>query len=174
MARALPVLGLDPERSMEANAALIIPVRISELLAWERYIKDPRRVPELHEMRIAAKRLRYTLEIFAPFFAPGLKQAIDQIKGVQEFLGKIHDADVLVPELARHMLAALPRGKASETIKGVYSGDYASAQGLLTLILHRQEEREELYRKFLAGWGRLRAEQFFEQLNSLVKSKGTP
>ena len=95
MAKPLNVLGIDPENTIRANFALIIPVRIAELYAWERWIRDPARVTELHQMRIAAKRLRYTLELAAPYFGPDVAAAIREVKNLQELLGTIHDADVL-------------------------------------------------------------------------------
>jgi len=50
---------------------------------------------ELHELRIAAKRLRYTLEIFQPILPGGAADAIDDLKHLQDELGFVHDRDVL-------------------------------------------------------------------------------
>ena len=66
MPKPQPVAGLEPGASVLFNAALIIPVRVAEVLAWEAPSLLGATVFELHQMRIAAKRLRYTLEIFEP------------------------------------------------------------------------------------------------------------
>ena len=50
---------------------------------------------ELHELRIAAKRLRYTLELFEPALPGGAAEAIDDLKHLQDELGFVHDRDVL-------------------------------------------------------------------------------
>jgi CHAD domain-containing protein len=61
---------------------------------------DPTEVVALHDMRIAAKRLRYILEITGPVFGPYAKTATRMIKDLQELLGEIHDCDVQVPGTA--------------------------------------------------------------------------
>ena len=48
-------------------------------------------------MRIAAKRLRYVLEITGPCFGPEAKAARDAAKRLQGVLGEIHDCDVMLP-----------------------------------------------------------------------------
>ena len=62
-------------------------------------------------MRIAAKRLRYTQEIFAPCFPDKeYKWLSDQVKSVQEQIGEIHDADVRGP-LFQDFVAAHAAGR---------------------------------------------------------------
>ena len=51
-----------------------------------------------HEARIAAKRLRYLLEPFAPELAGGGK-LVDRLELLQDVLGEIHDAHVFADEL---------------------------------------------------------------------------
>jgi hypothetical protein len=170
MARALPVVGVDPEASNVENAALIIPVRMAELLAWERHAYDPDRVYELHQMRIAAKRLRYTMELFAPFYGPAFTKAIGAIKEIQEDLGIIHDADVLVPEIEAFLRAELkPRKKRKMQVDGVHAVDLDGAAGLVQLCRRKRDERDDRYRKFLATWNRLRTEGFFESIRAMLR-----
>ncbi len=58
-------------------------------------------------MRIAAKRLRYVLEITGPCFGPYADEAGERTKELQDLLGEIHDCDVLVPRM--HELLAQTR-----------------------------------------------------------------
>lgn len=67
---------------------------IMELIGHDIYLQDSGNVNELHQMRIAAKRLRYTMETFETWFPEVLPKAIKQIKNIQELLGDIHDCDV--------------------------------------------------------------------------------
>ena len=68
MAKPRPVPGLDPDRRLRPNARRILAVRIEEVYAYDGAIADAENVAELHDMRIAFKRLRYLLEIFAVAF----------------------------------------------------------------------------------------------------------
>jgi hypothetical protein len=172
LARPQPIAGIDPEKPLLANAALIIPVRIAEMVAWERYIDDPDNILELHEMRIAAKRLRYTLEIFAPAIGEGMPAIINVMKMLQDHLGVIHDADVLVPELELHLRSLLqPRGKHRKAPVGVHSVDLEGAAGIITLCRNKRSERDVRYEKFIAAWQQLREEGFFDSVNDLVRQR---
>jgi len=46
---------------------------------------------ELHKLRIAAKKLRYTLELFADLYGPAAEDWLKRIRGVQSLLGSIND-----------------------------------------------------------------------------------
>lgn len=164
-ARSRPAYRAD--RPLSANAMRAIADRIDELLALERYIRDPLRVPELHAMRIAAKRLRYTLEIFEPFYAGRMAAPIAQVKSVQELLGAIHDADVLVPELLQFLRRHLRPAAGARCTAGVYGADLDSALGVLTLCIATVAERKRLYGEFLKEWRVLRRSRFFSELRDL-------
>ncbi len=45
----------------------------------------------LHEFRIAAKRFRYALELFAPLYGPSFDQRLRQLKKLQDDLGQLND-----------------------------------------------------------------------------------
>jgi CHAD domain-containing protein len=68
--------------------------RLTEVLEFESFMRDPGNVDQLHQMRIAAKHLRYSMEAFAPLYPSKLRKPIKTIKSVQEMLGDIHDCDV--------------------------------------------------------------------------------
>ena len=98
------------------NAEHLISQRLDEMLAFEPYLANPDNVYELHEMRIAAKRLRYTMEIFQDVYTlytnvgPEFGKALKAVKALQEHLGVLHDADVLVPQLLEHTARVLQAG----------------------------------------------------------------
>lgn len=153
MRRADVVHGVEPNGTIADNAALIIAARVQELLEWERWARDPARVNELHRMRIAAKRLRYTLELFEPVVGKSLSEAIEAMKEVQELLGSIHDLDVLTPKLVAEMCNAFRRGRKPETWM---TADYAGLMGLAALCRRKHSQRKALHRRFLTAWRTLR------------------
>ncbi len=104
MAKARPVAGLHPHASLALNAGAIVAVRVAEMFDFAHAIGDPAQDKNLHNMRIAAKRLRYTLEMFRPALTDDGPPLIDAVKEVQERIGAIHDADVL-DGIARRRLA---------------------------------------------------------------------
>ena len=148
MAKALPVFAVSPQGLLADNAPLILHTRLEELYRFAPFIADPSRTEELHAMRIAAKRLRYTLEIFAPCF-PGkdYQWLTSQVKSIQEQIGEIHDADVREP-LFRAFIQAHAAKRPEIRV------------GLENLARAEHTKRARLYRKFLACWSKLQTQNF--------------
>jgi len=55
----------------------------------------------LHSVRLAAKRIRYTLELFRPCYGPGLESRIAGLRSLQQVLGDINDCAATGRLLAR-------------------------------------------------------------------------
>jgi CHAD domain-containing protein len=75
---------------------------------------------ELHKVRIAAKKLRYGLELFLGLYGPAAEDAMRRIRGVQTLLGNINDCRAvrsLVSSLPGHakVAAALRRKQRRKT-----------------------------------------------------------
>ena len=97
--KARKVKGLDPAGTLGDNAEQIVRVRLDELCSFMPNALDPAEVVALHDMRIAAKRLRYVLEITESCFgeeAVAVRRAARELQGV---LGDIHDCDVMLPRV---------------------------------------------------------------------------
>ncbi len=120
VAKPRPVKGLDPDRRIRPNARQVLAVRIDEVYSFDGLVADPANVKELHDLRIACKRLRYLLEIFAIAFAEDLEPFIDEVKGLQDLLGDIHDCDVQIPMLEEHL--AWLAGREGEAARRVVAG----------------------------------------------------
>ena len=163
MAKALPLYAVNPRESLRSNAPLMLHTRLEELYQFSPYISDPTNVEELHNMRIAAKRLRYTMEIFQPCF-PGkdFSKLYDQVKSVQEQIGEIHDRDVRGPLLQAFLSARV--------------GDRPEIRaGRERLIQSQQSERAKLYRGFVLYWNKLQKQGFKRLfLQILVQSEPEP
>jgi hypothetical protein len=105
MARARTVHGLKPKGGVRANARRIIAVRTAEFFALAPFLTDAANVAQLHDMRIAAKRLRYALELFADVLDADAAACIDLVKEFQDVVGDIHDHDVHADILRDHLEA---------------------------------------------------------------------
>jgi CHAD domain-containing protein len=124
---------------------------------------DPAEVVALHDMRIAAKRLRYILEITGPCFGPYARTATRMTKELQDLLGEIHDCDVQVPEtlaFAERLTAAdaaalrAAAGDAPDLDPALlkqapHMRDHA---GLAALETHLRARRLLLFDRFLELW----------------------
>jgi len=139
--------------------------RIEELLAFERYISDPTRITEHHEMRIAAKRLRYTMEIFSDLYPDGLKKAIREIKKLQDYLGDMHDCDVWLDILPGFM-------EEEEARVASFFGHTGFMRfirpGLLHLADDRRSRRNELYELFALHWKGMKEDTLFEDIRQTI------
>lgn len=84
----------DAAASCLANARRVLPRMVSELVALGRSICAGEPAPqELHRLRLAGKRLRYSLELFRGLYGPELDGLLDTLKSVQTILGDISDCD---------------------------------------------------------------------------------
>ncbi|MEA1951565.1 MAG: CHAD domain-containing protein, partial [Planctomycetota bacterium] len=68
--------------------------RLAELQSYEDSLASSKDKKRHHEMRIAAKRLRYTMEIAAPVYRGRLDKSLKVVKRLQVLLGDIHDCDI--------------------------------------------------------------------------------
>lgn len=97
--KAREVDGLDTTAALRPNAARIVHTRLDELRSFAASALEPSASTAQHDMRIAAKRLRYVLEVVAPCFGPEASAARDAAKQLQGVLGEIHDCDVMLPDV---------------------------------------------------------------------------
>lgn len=187
MARARKVKGIDCKQSVVVNARKIIEVRLQEMLGFGQYAGDPTRIEEIHNLRIAAKRLRYTLEMFRFAFPKELADLISEVKEIQEHIGNMRDADVMIERVtgiidrenaARkerlHQIAqATTRGTPAQRhqrIRSAVSAPTAARDevALYTMIAHRAGERDDAYLQFVRAWERFEASDFPTRLRVLV------
>ena len=171
MSRALPIWKLtDPDGSLRASAPVVL-VRLQELLDLAESSRDEDNVEALHDLRIAAKRLRYTMEIFAPALGAEAVELLQTVEALQERLGAIHDLDV------RHvlLLKSLARERAREQKKADKRTPVrVSAEvGLLPLLAATTEERSGLFGDLQSFWDASTSEAFAADLTRLVSGGET-
>jgi hypothetical protein len=181
--KARRVKGLDPAAPLADNAQRIVGLRLEELCDFVPAVLDPARVTELHDMRIAAKRLRYVLEVTAePCFGPYARTAGKRAKELQDLLGEIHDCDVQLPRV-QALVAELRDADADELRRR--AGDapdldpalaarlpHAAAWGgLMALETYLRARRDLLYGRFTTLWRDLEREGFRPRLEYAIAER---
>jgi len=147
------------------TAYRVISERILDIFSYERYIPDPEEVSKHHEMRISAKQLRYTIEIFRDLYPDRLKEEIQSIKHLQDLLGDLHDCDVWLEVLP----AFLEEEEARVTAFFGHSGFMQVIRpGIIHLARDRRIRREDLYRSFAAYWETMKSEGLFDRLRQKI------
>jgi CHAD domain-containing protein len=81
------------------NVGRIVAARLDELRGFADAALSPGASEAQHDLRIAAKRLRYVLEIFAPCLGGGAKAARDAAKRLQSVLGDLHDCNLMLTKV---------------------------------------------------------------------------
>ena len=97
--KARKVKKLDPTETLAYNAARIVRTRTDELRSFASEALAPGATDAQHDMRIAAKRLRYVLEVTGFCFGAPAERALRSARKLQDLLGEIHDCDVMLPRL---------------------------------------------------------------------------
>ncbi len=86
--------------------------RLREMEKMSSNLYKPFRIEPLHEMRIAAKRLRYALELFDQCWGHTISVYAKRAARLQSALGQVHDCDVWIESFGEHIVEA---GKNKET-----------------------------------------------------------
>jgi CHAD domain-containing protein len=120
----------------------------------------PFKTKPLHRMRLAAKRLRYSLELFAPCWSEPLRAFAKEIAKLQTSLGELHDCDLWII-----VLGASLRDSGTEST-GEQAQEVRSA--LIWLMDYFVKERAENYRAALARWHEWETTGFLIRLQDLV------
>ena len=124
MAKAKPIPDLTADDAYAEAAAKVVSVRGAELAAHAQGVLDTGDIERVHDMRVATRRLRATLEIFEPCFpAKAYGQALTVVKRLADALGERRDRDVAIAALHNfndQMAAPDRRGVASliEQLRG--------------------------------------------------------
>jgi hypothetical protein len=175
--RARKVKGLDAEGPLAGEALKIAATRIDELWSFADAARDPAEVRALHDMRIAAKRVRYLLELVGPCLGPAAARGAKRAKALQGLLGEIHDCDEMLPLVRAHVKrlraqdAAAVRAAAGEAddVEPRAAGaapNRTRYRGLESLQAYLGARRSVLHARFLREWAKLEKRGFRERLET--------
>jgi CHAD domain-containing protein len=109
MAKARDIPGLHAHLSYREAAARTVAVRAQELFEHAEGVLDTSDIERVHDMRVASRRLRAVLEIYAPCFPrTQFKPLLKEVKDLADALGERRDPDVLLDRLTT-LEDALPK-----------------------------------------------------------------
>ncbi|MGB9175242.1 MAG: CHAD domain-containing protein [Methanoregula sp.] len=144
-------------------AALRIRKRLSTLLSYDPWVLHPEAVAEHHATRIAAKKLRYTMEIYGTLYRNNLKKPLARVKKMQEILGDIHDCDVWIDHITTILLRERTLLRSE---KDTGRPDTTTLSSLKVLLRNRDTERKRRYRQFVRYWQTLIRVQLWDELRA--------
>ncbi len=148
------------------KALVHITSRLDEMFTHEASVYIPENIEEHHAMRIAVKRLRYTMGVFSPLYEGELENQLVVCKKLQDSLGDLHDCDVWMDYLPRFMEE-----------ERAYSLDYFGQDdsfgilepGLRHLQQHLRERRSAFYEEFVAYWKDIQEQNIWNDLKQFVQ-----
>ena len=107
MAKARQVPGLDGDDPFRVAAAKVVSVRDDELFEQSVNVLDTSEIERVHDMRVATRRLRAVLEIFAPCFERTLLRGVlGDVRSLADALGERRDPDVHI-DMLQHFASAV-------------------------------------------------------------------
>jgi len=102
VAKAAPIPGLAPRTRFGDAAAAAVELRSAEVFEHARGVLDVNDIERVHDMRVATRRLRAVLEVFAACFPNKRhRRLLAEVKALADALGERRDPDVAIEELAK-------------------------------------------------------------------------
>ncbi len=133
---------------------------LENLLNLGAHLYHPFNVAELHDMRIAAKRLRYTIELFVACWGERIEPFAEEIARMQSFLGEAHDCDIWIDDLGKRLAREQENAAASES-------EHQTAVWLLSEFV---KKRFKEYRSALHLWSEWETNAFAEQIREIIQA----
>ncbi|HEX2269033.1 MAG TPA: CHAD domain-containing protein [Pyrinomonadaceae bacterium] len=139
-------------------SADVIGERLKELEALSNSLYKPFEVESLHEMRIAAKRFRYALELFQQCWGRALTGYAKSAAQMQKALGDLHDCDIWIDSIGEQVNEARKK-KHDDQI-----------EGLIWLLSHFVKLRTKHLRQAYDLWREWEAKDLGDQLRQTFQS----
>lgn len=160
----LSALPLDFFQVLE-KAKWRISFRLDDFLAMEKWVRLENEILKHHEMRICAKKLRYTMEVFAPLYKNKLVDEIGTMKTFQDVLGEMHDYDVWIAQIPK--FTSTSKNKI-ETAWNNRDTSFKAKQDLLKFLTYVKEKRKDCYQQFVNLWDKSQKNNFFGNLRKVT------
>jgi CHAD domain-containing protein len=149
--------GIKANDPMAEAGRKILRFHFAHMLSHEKGTRLGEDIEELHDMRVATRRMRAAFEVFGPFFKPkAAKKHLKGLRAIGRVLGRVRDLDVFM-EKAGHYLETTPQSE---------------RPGLEPLLNAWQRERSIERDKVLAYLDSEGYWQFKQDFNDFVSTPG--
>lgn len=146
--------GFDCDEPFGLAAARVVEVRAGEVFEHSDGVLDMNEIERLHDMRVATRRLRAALEVFAPCFPRKRhRKALKRVKVLADALGERRDRDVAIESLG---------GFANEAPEG----DRTAVAALIERLSEEQRQANEALAPYVTS---KRLRKLRRRLDKLVK-----
>jgi len=150
---AIKEASADAEKISFSDAAgQMVAANLDEMLDLAPRLYKPFKRNGLHKLRIAAKRIRYSLELAALCSGPDAKKLAKEVSRMQDFLGELHDCDIWIDELSKRLT-----GEPDEN-------EREAAAWLLPLFVRKQNKE---YLSAIDLWEQWRKNDLVERIKAL-------
>jgi hypothetical protein len=177
--KARKIKKLDPRTPLVENAARIVSARLDEMRRFAPAALEHEHSRDQHDMRIAAKRLRYILEATDFCFGKPAKTAARRARDLQDLLGELHDCDVMLPRVESHLAelraedALAVRERAGDAADldprlAARARHRTAYRGLEVLAVYLEARRRLLFDRFLWFWAEQERLGTWEHLDRTV------
>ncbi len=93
-------IGVLPDDGLPEAARKVLSYHFARLRAKEKSVREGSNAEDLHDMRVAARRMRAAWRVFDEAFAPGTTRKLRRrLRGLSDRLGAVRDLDVLIEHL---------------------------------------------------------------------------
>jgi CHAD domain-containing protein len=147
----------DSEPTYIEVARAVIDDRLSDLEELSKSLYRPDDIQPLHDMRIAAKRLRYAIELFEECWHGDVGLFAKHAALLQTDLGQLHDCDVWIDDF-RKRIAGFRK-----------LADRDEAETFVWLFTHYQDLRNRHYREAFSRWSSWQADDLSSKLREVLQ-----
>lgn len=158
-------VGHDPSYREVARSTILNRLEEFEKLSHSLY--HPLKTKPLHKMRIAAKELRYAIELFDQCWGNSIVGFAKKLAKLQTALGDLHDCDVWIADSGDYL---------SDPTKQKETGQAAKEQEVAAvwLLAYFVRLRTKHFRNALARWRDWDTNDFSHKLRTIVQFDSPP
>jgi len=143
------------------TAPTLIYARLASVRAFDAILHQAT-LEQFHALRIECKKLRYTLEYFREVLGEDAKAVINEIKGLQDHLGDLNDANVAAGIL-RNFLAQWDVLQAQKPV-----AERHNPEPVLVYLSYQYAERQRLMLAFEDVWTHFNRPRLREKLAKAI------
>jgi CHAD domain-containing protein len=136
-------------------AKAVILERLTQFEELSDSLYRPLKMKPLHNLRIAAKHLRYALELFEGGWSSSLASIAQHVAAIQSALGDVHDCDIMIEDF----------GKAAVQQVGDPNRQTISSWLMMSFL----EQRDKALKKSLKQWKRWQSEAMAAAIRKIVE-----